>query len=484
MKRDRVTSIILICLVVSSIALTVKIWFSEELWPDGYNFFVNPENFISWLPFSDEESEETEAVAPLHETMFMPEKIVSAESISERSVYSGGEENFFILNDFSKNILKSLFTEAEETTEVSGIEYCDTVKGRVLYVEYPVNIPVKVLGHLCEINVSSVFSEISVVNGFAAVPSDSGCFVYMRDISTGKILRYSIPFDSRKLATVISDYALPGGDFMTAFELGFYKREDMVFEQKISFEPFVLIDTSKETLRNQVIRAKAPFGETEPSDISLDAIGKIVSAFGYNPNTIRRYTDSEGTLVLIEDYSTIKLYTNGVLEFTTTTPKKGINMQIHSVSFASPQNVLDTIDSLTEILGGVWNALDMGDMPDIRLGSEITDNYSDYRLSFDYRFDGNPVILSYGDAKHAIELEIKDNLLTFMKVYIRGYESAGEECENIPTSDALDRFCEVPDINPDAEDMFLGYIDYGTSGKIYTHWNIIHSGGEVFSLKR
>lgn len=485
MKKDRIASVILICLVVSSVFLTVEIWFSEELWPDGYNSFINPQNILSRLPFVGDNAGDTEAVAPLHETMFMPERIIATESISKRAVYSGNNDQFIALNDFAKTLLRQLFlTEDPEKENISAVDYCDTIKGNAFLVEYPAKLPVKVLGHICEVNDSPVFSDVSAVSRYIAVPGDNCCYIYMYDEASGDFIKYTVSFDNTVLYTVISEHAIFGSNFMTAYELGFYKRDDVNIEQKLTFSPFVIIDTSNTETESMVISGINPFDRLDsPSSLSLEAIGGIVSSFGYNHNTIRRYTDKDGTLVLVEDYSTIKIYPSGILEFTTTTPKKGINMQINSGSSASPQNILDTVDSLTEILSGIWQAMEMDNLPDIRLSSDITDNYSDYSLSLDYRYGEYPVILSYGDMGHAIELKIKDNLLVSLKVCIREYISTGEFSENLSTTDALDKFFEHPDVSPDAENLFLGYIDYGTAGSIYTYWNVLDPDGKIFSLR-
>ena len=164
MKRDRISSVILICLVISSIALTVKIWFSEELWPEGYNFFVTPEKVLSSLPFVDKKTDKSDAVAPLHETMLMPEKIVAVQSVAQRKIYSGSDDAFVTLNNFAKSLLTSLFSSEPAKTAVSAEELCNTIKSSSLYVEYPVSMPVRVLGHLCEINESSVYSDIYSIN--------------------------------------------------------------------------------------------------------------------------------------------------------------------------------------------------------------------------------------------------------------------------------------------------------------------------------
>ena len=47
MKIERLKSILLIILVISSIVLTANKWYSKELWPEGYSFFSSVKNYFS-----------------------------------------------------------------------------------------------------------------------------------------------------------------------------------------------------------------------------------------------------------------------------------------------------------------------------------------------------------------------------------------------------------------------------------------------------
>ena len=68
MKKETLKTIVLVLLVLSSIILTANNWFSEKLWPDGYNFFSNIgfsklyTNIISY--FHDDDEYKIQAVAP------------------------------------------------------------------------------------------------------------------------------------------------------------------------------------------------------------------------------------------------------------------------------------------------------------------------------------------------------------------------------------------------------------------------------------
>lgn len=487
MKKDKIASVALILLVACSVILTVKIWVSEELWPDGRNFFINKEKFISCLPFINEEKLEPAAVAPLHETVFKPSSIAVSVPGTGSSIYSGGDDKSFSeLNALSKKVLSVLFKNEESGTEVSLGEYYDTLKSRSVMVKYPVSLPAKVVGHMCEVNSSPVFSDVSSIKDFSVIPdsaSDDAVLVYMHDSVKKAVLKYRVSGCRNDFDEAVSAYSKGGNKFVSAYELGFYK-SDIGVEQRVVFDPLVFIDTSSERPETAVIAGKSPFDRSEPSELGIDSINSFISAFGYNPNSVRRYTDKDGTLVFVENYSTIKLDKNGILEYTTTTPEKGINMQIHSEIPDNPQNVLDAVDSVSEILGNVWAALAAGELPDVRLSSPVTDNYSDYKLNFDFRYNGFPIIINSGDIKHAVELEVKNNRLVSLKAYVRSYGGTGDFAENTTPLEALDSFFEELPGDSEAADLFLGYIDYGTNGKINTHWNISSENGEISSLRR
>ena len=69
MKIERLKSILLVLLVISSIVLTVNKWFNEKLWPEGYNFFSDvKKHFI-------QDQSVTSAFDPVEEIL-KPAKII------------------------------------------------------------------------------------------------------------------------------------------------------------------------------------------------------------------------------------------------------------------------------------------------------------------------------------------------------------------------------------------------------------------------
>ena len=84
MNKGTLKNIILVLLVTSSIVLTFKIWFSEKLWPDGYNFFSN----IAEKFFSHGDSARISL-----EDITKP-SVISVNNAPKRSVYSDGSDEY------------------------------------------------------------------------------------------------------------------------------------------------------------------------------------------------------------------------------------------------------------------------------------------------------------------------------------------------------------------------------------------------------
>ena len=80
MKIERLKSILLVLLVISSIVLTINKWFNEKLWPEGYNFFSNVKNHI----FSDTK-EKSDFDYEITEDILNPSKIILNNGNEEES---------------------------------------------------------------------------------------------------------------------------------------------------------------------------------------------------------------------------------------------------------------------------------------------------------------------------------------------------------------------------------------------------------------
>ena len=88
MKIERMKTILLVVLVISSIVLTINKWFNEKLWPEGYNFFSDVKNFF----FSSDKEQKEYLFDPVEEVL-KPSEIITNNS-QNHVLYTKSSENY------------------------------------------------------------------------------------------------------------------------------------------------------------------------------------------------------------------------------------------------------------------------------------------------------------------------------------------------------------------------------------------------------
>ena len=131
MKKEHFKTVILVLLVFSSIILTVNKWFSEKLWPDGYNFFSNLTNYFS---FGDKTDDRTYYLSK--ENISNPSKII-VNGNELRSIYKHTSLEYNSMLSDVKEILKSGLS-CESFEEISQENWTNALKKASIYISYPV----------------------------------------------------------------------------------------------------------------------------------------------------------------------------------------------------------------------------------------------------------------------------------------------------------------------------------------------------------
>jgi regulatory protein YycH of two-component signal transduction system YycFG len=128
MKIERLKSILLIILVISSIILTANKWFNEELWPEGYSFFSDVKNRLA--------GGDDEAKFSPNEEILRPAKIIF-NNLSSHVLYTKSSQNY---NEISSEITSVLAAslESERINKVDSEEWNNLLKLKSCYFSYPV----------------------------------------------------------------------------------------------------------------------------------------------------------------------------------------------------------------------------------------------------------------------------------------------------------------------------------------------------------
>lgn len=492
MKKGRIANVLLIGLILSSVYLTARTWFVEELWPEGYNFFVSWENVTQRLPsfLSDHVDRDH---APRHDDMFLPYRIVVNRTPSSRSMFGASDREFADLHALEKEVLNALFSADNPAYLILEREtdFYDAVKSKSILFQYPVSMPTSILGQLYEYENSAVYNHVTQCQEILLVPGDSitnEIAVIMHDRKSNTIYKYFVPLPKTQVEEAIELYSTGNAPHMlSAYELGFSKHtEPSEFTSRVTLDPFVFMDTTNTEGTSVALRGFNPFLPERLESMDSNKVDRILKAFGCNPNTIRKYIDKDYVMVFIENDATIKLHPNGLLEYIATNPKRGIFLQENNNSTDSPESFLDSVDALADLITELWHALDMPAMPEMRVASDIADRqYGSFRLCMDYWYNDMPVVqkLAQDDIttpmNHAVEVSVENHRLVSFRVLLRSYQETQQVISPVPVLQALNHYYQTNIDGREARDIFLGFFENSQQETVYPRWHVSLQDGTV-----
>lgn len=476
----KISTWVLSALIFCSIVMTFRLWFAEKLWPNGYNFF----SVANVFPVFGKQ----EVVAPRHEELFMPEQIVVNCVGSRRSIYTESNQEFLEVYEIAKEDLNRWFREEHpESEKIEEKAYCDALKTRSLLVKYPVEMPVHILGQLLEIGDSVVADTVSTVTELVLVAKEDSVELLLMDRKDGTAYRYRLGSDGGELWDAVQRYGTGNANkILSAYELGFYRQpEDSEWKPKLILDPFVMLDTSNETQKTEVLEANVPFTELE-YDGQME---ELLRLFHYNPNTVRRYTEASDTLVFVSDRSTLRLYPDGLLEYNATEAKYGIPLFDGEGTNGDAQSFLDSVDQTADWLAGLFQTLGLKDFPKMRITSDISDqDYESFSVTMDYQVNGRLVAVNYAGNElvnpllHGAVLEIQNHRITAIRILLRDYKMTEEREDNMSLLSALDAFSNRTDAMYEAENVALYFMDNGKDRLVKACWRVVLSNGETVAI--
>lgn len=471
MKKENVKTYALVLLIVCSIGLTGKIWFDEKLWPEGYNFFsVIKEKFA----FGG-----GEFVSSLtKETISFPSTII-VNNADKRSIYTDKSDSFHAIVPDAKKLITYAF-ESTETAPATDAEWSMAVKTRSIHITYPVAYESKlflnILGSYKTGGASVPAKEFIISPGDSVSPNVN---VYIRNHSTGEILKAPVKWDKKALEDMIVMYAVDSiGDLSYSTELNFDKTnvpdntEDSNVEQKVFIEPTVPIQLNRKL--TDMVRISNPLYD---DGFDRDAVEKILRKFDYNTSGVKRYTERDNSEVYVENYSTLKIHPNGLVEYKAIDPSKGISLG--GTDFHG--NLLACVDFVNLMWQDVF--------PETPLNINISSNVTDikgrgFTLTMEYFEGGIQVVtdIPLSGIKHAVEIEVYDGKIISYKQHFAVFHPAGMSSRSVSAIDALDVLLSRQDLGGQSiKELYPVYVKSEEPYRV-SAWAVKTSSGQVIII--
>ena len=134
--KENMKNLVLVLLIVSSMTLTWNIWFSEELWPNGYNSFPYEENIFSSIGRKILSYFRTGGDGTVfhYNQLFYPKQI-RININGKKELVLSSSEYFSSINNQVKDILE-IFIEDSTVTEISEEELKKAYRAASVYIDY------------------------------------------------------------------------------------------------------------------------------------------------------------------------------------------------------------------------------------------------------------------------------------------------------------------------------------------------------------
>ncbi len=469
MKKETIKTAVLALLVVSSIILTINNWFSEKLWPDGYNFFSNLANYFTL-------DKKPKSYYLSKENVSIPAKIIVNDN-EKRGVYTHTSTDFNHMASLVKDVLKKGLSETN-VSEGSAQAWKDALKYKSIYLSYPVAYGTKTFSAILDTPITAV--KDGTVQEFAIVSGDNITgkpHLLIKNAADSTYTDVTLSMDSREIDSLISRYAVSSvGEYPYSFELNFDKTDDK--EQKVIIDSHVILSITPIT--SSTVTEINYFEDISRNE---ELYTPFLQSFGFNVSNIRKNINTDNSIVFAENYGTIKMYPDGLLEFKALDETKGIEIG-NSTEF------YDTFIDCIEFVNNVWDTACHEQNMNINLSSaRITGSDNSFVLTIDYYADGMEVVTtldateSHGKLNHAIEIEVHNSRVISYRQVVKGYRSNGDTVPCSSVIEALDHLMANESIESDTiTDLYLAY--YPREGSICSpYWIAKTAKNEIRIIK-
>ena len=472
MLKERVKSSIILMLIFNLLFLTFQVWFinSGDVLKDSIIKYVRQIPIVeTFFPMEQKYSLSKENLSK-------PRKFLINDG-SLWMAYYNTDLGFSPINERTKELITSLLSGETKGTKKTDTKTWEAgLESLSIYVEYPVSFSSEMFCRIMGVDEANSPKDIKAYREFIIIPSssESDICILARDSANKESVyayilsdKYSLPASDLSIYTSNSDgYYQPA--FSTGLEIG--------GESKVSLDPLVLFSDS---LPSTKILHPEPLITGKSNKLLLEN-------FGFN-SEMNPYLDSDGGTNYIANYATATVFPDGIFEYKSVNDERGILLDESGNSY----NVLNASIDFAE---QTWSCLSKEPLS-ILVSSDLSGyNSSDaYTFKFDYYCNGRPVEVNLPDQYGhngmdcAIEITVKNGRLISYRQYMNSYKSVENYTLSEPFVTALDYFVQMLDESSShsvvIEDIYIGYLDDGTSTDLHAAWLARTDSGRIYQYK-
>lgn len=457
MKREHIKTIALTMLVILNLVLGSNILLDKKLWPSGYNFF-NIDNFSLNGWFSKTSDEKIEFQKIVHLTL--PAKIIfnTGDQATRFSVNSNNAEYNTIIEYCNEILGTGLKVSADKIIEITDEEWFSNLMSESIYLNYYTVYDTDLFANFLGMRNTEVSSKVKSFSNVVISLADNVA-VYVEDIETNKYYKIKT---GRRFADFkeIAENIVANKDDNISKEYAINYSFDLNFDKAFG-EQKTIID-SMVPIYSNVSRVPVVVSNQVLMDGGNTIINELAKVFNVKANTARRYTEADETIVYVENNATLKIHSNGMIEY---------KARDNGIQLSNSGGKYNDISKLNEFVGRINRIIGINDS--IYLSSKATRDEN--IITFDYVCEGMPVKIDIDDMKNAVYCEIADGYIKEYKHIIKDYEKNGEYFETPEYIYAVDNTIQkysalTGEIK--INNLYLAYNDDGQYNTLSADWNV------------
>ena len=279
--------------------------------------------------------------------------------------------------------------------------------------------------------------------------------VYIKDAEGGKIVRISMQTDTEVFKNAIGDSKGRGREFGFGYELE---------ASAGGLAPMLVVPAEGVETSNIVINVpriyKSGINFTKATEVTTG----LISIFGYNPNTVRQYANTDGALIYVGETGSLSLHPQGRIEYKALGENEGVPIATGGSGSASAYSV---VAGLSEVIEKIYN---LSGVKDEKHHAEL--RITDFRqdgMEFDYIVDGIRVSMGNGAAVSAV---IKNGVLVEFRMWVKAIEKTENATLGQPFLEAVQEYRRQNPRTKSVTDGELIYNYTGDDNETSAVWNI------------
>lgn len=303
--------------------------------------------------------------------------------------------------DFSSlgTLLREALGSSGAFAACSKRQFRSALSSSGIYYDFRTVLPLSVLGGLVG---ASVKNTVLSARRMVLCSAQNGVLLYITDDNSFYCCTTQAP--KADLSKAISCYQL--GNVSFAFELS----------SAMNLAPYSLFLTEEQPAFPTLI-ASNPLNTTAP----------LLKAMGFNPHTKNRYTDSSGTLVVVDGNRTLHIQTNGLVTY------QDEDSNALQVSTSAKETLSDK-----DAVIGCYRLLVAGNNNSGNASlflKNIQPGKDGQTLKFDYQISGTQI--RRGNGMPAAQIVLRGNAVSSLRFYVRRYLPSEKESLILPLRQAL-----------------------------------------------